>query len=258
MTPPRQEWTLDTRRLGRRVLAYDRVDSTNNVAAALAEDPGNDGVVVLAEEQTAGRGQYGRTWLAPPGASVLMSVLLFPPLPLRRPAVLTAWAAVAVCDVVRRTTGVPAKIKWPNDVLLRGRKVCGILIEQRRGTVAGIGLNVRQTAEELVLAGLTEATSLSQHAPRPLETAEVARLLVGQLDEDYDLLCQGDLGTLEARWKWHLGLLGRQVRARCLDGSEQGRLMELGFDGARLRRPDGTAVVLAPEAVLNMDEVSDD
>jgi BirA family biotin operon repressor/biotin-[acetyl-CoA-carboxylase] ligase len=258
MTPPRQEWKLDTRRLGRRVLVYDRVDSTNNLAAALAEDLGNDGVVVLADEQTAGRGQYGRTWLAPPGASVLMSVLLFPPTPLRRPVVLTAWAAVAVCNLVRHTTGVPAKIKWPNDVLLGGRKVCGILIEQRRGTVAGIGLNVRQTAEELVRAGLTEATSLSQHAPAPLEAAEVSRLLIRQLDEDYDLLCGGDLGTLEACWKWHLGLLGRQVRARCLDGTEQGRLLELGFDGARLRRADGTAVVLAPEAVLNMDEVSGD
>jgi len=258
MMPPRQEWTLDTRRLGRRVLVYDRVDSTNIVAAALAEDPANDGVAVLADEQTAGRGQYGRTWLAPPGASVLLSVLLFPPLPLRRPAVLTAWAAVAVCDVVRRTTGVPAKIKWPNDVLLRGRKVCGILIEQRRGTVAGIGLNVRQTAEELVRAGLTEATSLAQHAEAAPETAEVARLLVRQLDEDYDALCRGDLATLEACWKWHLGLLGRQVRARCLDGIEQGRLVELGFDGARLRRPDGAEVVLAPESVLNLDEVGGD
>lgn len=258
MTPPRQEWALDTRRLGRRVLVYERLDSTNNLAAALAEDPGNDGLVILADEQTAGRGQYGRTWLAPPGASVLLSVLLFPPPPLRRPAILTAWAAVAVCNVVRQITGVPAKIKWPNDVLLRGRKVCGILIEQRRGTVAGIGLNVRQTAEELVRAGLTEATSLAQQAGAAPETPEVARRLVRQLDEDYDLLCGGDLGTLEACWKWHLGLLGRQVRARCLDGTEQGRLTELGFDGAWLRRPDGTTVVLAPEAVLNMDEVSGD
>jgi BirA family biotin operon repressor/biotin-[acetyl-CoA-carboxylase] ligase len=258
MTRPRQEWTLDTRRLGRRVFLYDRVDSTNNVAAALAEDTANDGVVVLADEQTAGRGQYGRTWLAPPGASVLLSVLLFPPPPLRRPAVLTAWAAVAVCNVVRQTTGVPAQIKWPNDVLLRGRKVCGTLIEQRRGTVIGIGLNVRQSADELARVGLPGATSLAQHAPAPPETAEAARLLVRQLDEDYDRLCQGDRATLEACWKWHLGLLGRQVRARCLDGTEQGDLVELGFDGARLRRPDGTAVVLPPEAVLNLDEVDRD
>jgi hypothetical protein len=86
----------------------------------------------------------------------------------------------------------------------------------------------------------------------------VARLLVRQLDEDYVSLCQGDRATLEASWKWHLGLLGRQVRARCLDGTEQGRLVELAFDGARLRRPDGAEVVLAPESVLNLDEVGDD
>ena len=85
------------------------------------------------------------SWLAAPGASVLLSVLLFPPPPLRRPSILTAWAAVAVCKIIQKLVGCAARIKWPNDILLGGRKVCGILIEQGRGTVAGIGLNVRQS-----------------------------------------------------------------------------------------------------------------
>ena len=85
MTSPREEWHLPVHRLGRRVLVYDRLDSTNRRAAQLAADPANDGVAVLAEEQTAGRGQHGRSWLAAPGASVLLSLLLFPPPPLRRP-----------------------------------------------------------------------------------------------------------------------------------------------------------------------------
>src|SRR5947209_4329638 len=153
---PRETWALPTKRLGRRVLVFDRLASTSTLAAELAADPANDGVAVLADEQTAGRGQHGRTWTAPPRSGVLLSLLLFPPNELRRPAVLTAWAAVAVCETVRRVTGVPARIKWPNDVLLRGRKVCGILIEQGRGTVVGVGLNVLQTAEELASAGLTE------------------------------------------------------------------------------------------------------
>src|SRR5438067_7450290 len=151
---PREEWQLDTRRLGRRVLVYDRVDSTSTRAAALAVDPANDGVVILADEQTAGRGQYGRTWTCPGGAGVPMSVLLFPPPALRRPAVLTAWAAVSVCEVIRQTAGLQARIKWPNDVLIQGRKVSGILIEQSRGTVAGIGLNVNQSAAAFAQAGL--------------------------------------------------------------------------------------------------------
>src|SRR5262245_27933915 len=121
-----EEWRLDTVRLGRRVLAFRRLDSTNAFALARAGDPAEDGLVVLADEQTAGRGQHGRAWACPDGGGVLMSVLLFPPPPLRRPVVLTAWAAVSVCEVLRRTAGLQARIMWPNDVLVRGRKVCGI------------------------------------------------------------------------------------------------------------------------------------
>src|SRR5438046_7649419 len=138
---PIERWQLDTCRLGRQVLIFDEVDSTNSRAAALAADPANDGLVILAWAQSAGRGQHGRSWQCPAGDGVLLSVLLFPPPPLRRPALLTAWAAVSVCETVREAAGLQARIKWPNDVLVQGRKVCGILIEQGRGTVAGIGLN---------------------------------------------------------------------------------------------------------------------
>jgi BirA family biotin operon repressor/biotin-[acetyl-CoA-carboxylase] ligase len=179
-------------------------------------------------------------------------MLLFPPPALRRPAVLTAWAAVAVCGTVRKLTGVPARIKWPNDVYLRGRKVCGILIEQGRGTVVGIGLNVQQTAAEFAAADLPLATSLGQHVPGPLDTAEVARALLRELDAEYDLLCQGDLSTLEACWKWHLGLLGRAVLVECHDGDRAGRLVDLSFVGVELEQHDGTRRVLAPEKVLHL------
>src|SRR5262249_33402417 len=101
MTTPLDVWNLDTGRIGRRVLVYDVVDSTNNLAAALANAPANDGVAILAGRQTAGRGQHGRTWQTPANSAVLLSVLCFPPPPIRRAAVLTAWGAVAVCETVR-------------------------------------------------------------------------------------------------------------------------------------------------------------
>src|SRR5437660_778588 len=150
---PREVWDFPGRSVGRQVLVFERVDSTNNLAASLATQPGGEGLAILADEQTAGRGQHGRNWLAPSQSSVLLSVLLFPPVELRRPVLLTAWAAVAVCEVVRQTTGVQPRIKWPNDVFLRGRKVCGILIEQSQqgsttAVIAGIGLNVTQTEEQ--------------------------------------------------------------------------------------------------------------
>jgi BirA family biotin operon repressor/biotin-[acetyl-CoA-carboxylase] ligase len=263
MTQPCEEWQLDTRRLGRRVLVFDRVSSTNTLAASLAGDPANDGVAVLADEQTAGRGQYGRAWVAAPGAGVLLSLLLFPPPPLRRPAVLAAWAAVSVCATVRQVAGTStACIKWPNDVLLHGRKVCGILIEQAQtaragggeaATVVGIGLNVRQTAADLAEAGLPQATSLAAHTATPPDTRAVAARLIRQLDEEYDRLCRGDLATLEASWKGHLGLLGRPVLAEGHDGSSRrGRLLELGFDGIVLEESGSAPLVLPPEKVRHL------
>jgi BirA family biotin operon repressor/biotin-[acetyl-CoA-carboxylase] ligase len=271
MTPPREEWSLDTRRLGHRVLVFDRLDSTNTRAAQMADDPANDGLAILADEQTVGRGQHGRTWLAGPGQSVLLSLLFCPQPELCRPAILTAWAAVGVCATIRRTIGRPSRIKWPNDVLLDDRKVCGILIESavrqspqrateggQRMTVVGIGLNVQQSAEMFAEAGLPDATSLAQFTASPLDTHAVAANLIRQLDRDYDGLYQGDLGALEANWKAHLGLLGKQVVAECHHGTYRGRLLELSFHGIELARPGEPSLVLAPERIQHVWETTEE
>lgn len=227
------EWTLPTQRIGQRTCVYDCVESTNTLAGSFVGEPDAHGRAILAHEQTAGRGQHGRTWTAPPGSSVLLSVLLHPPAELNRPVLLTAWAAVSVCAVVQRLTNLPCRIKWPNDVFLQGRKVAGILIEQGQATVAGIGLNVTQSAEFFAAVGLTEATSLAQHGAT--QTAEeVARLLLHELDEAWSALEAGEGELLESRWKWHLGVLGQVVRLECHDGDIVGRLLETGFDGLAL------------------------
>lgn len=253
MNPTCEEWQLDTRRLGRRVLVFDRLESTNTYAASLAHDPANDGLVILANEQSAGRGQHGRTWTCPPGAGILLSVLMFPPAALRRPVLLAAWAAVAVCETVRLTTGQQARIKWPNDVLVRGRKVCGILIEQSRATVAGIGLNVNQSAESFAAAKLPDAGSLALFAPNSLATHDVARLLITQLDEEYDRLCGGDRSTLEARWQWHSGLLGKTVAVECHDTEHVGRLLDMTWDAVVVQTEESTRSI-RPETVRHIRE----
>src|SRR5262245_36581737 len=104
-------WRLGTRRVGRCVLVYRLTDSTNTRAFERAGQPDTDGLALLADEQLAGRGQYGRRWLAAPRSSVLMSVLLYPPVSVNRPALLTAWAAVSVCEVAGKLTGVEPSIK---------------------------------------------------------------------------------------------------------------------------------------------------
>jgi BirA family biotin operon repressor/biotin-[acetyl-CoA-carboxylase] ligase len=253
---PREEWTLETRRLGRRVLVYSSIESTNTRAATLANDPANDGIAILADEQTAGRGQHGRSWTCQPGVGVLLSVLMFPPPSLRRPVVLAAWAANSVCEVIAKVIGTQATIKWPNDVLIASRKVCGILIEQGRGTVVGIGLNVNQTKESLDAEGLPQAASLRLFTEKTLDCHQVARLLIQELDDQYDLLCQGNFAKVETDWRSHTGLLGKDVVVECYEGTYRGRLRELAWEGLQLEVPGKAPLRLVPEAVKHVTAAS--
>jgi BirA family transcriptional regulator, biotin operon repressor / biotin---[acetyl-CoA-carboxylase] ligase len=246
-----EEWRNVGQRVGQRVLLHELVESTNALALALAHHPEHDGLVLLTREQTAGRGQHGRTWTAPPGSSVLLSALLFPPPSVCRPALLTAWAAVSVCETVRDLTGIEATIKWPNDVLIGGRKVCGILIEQRVGTVAGIGLNLNQGEEHFQMAGLIEATSLAIDTGQEFDFREVARRLIQCLDTWYGRLIDGDLASLESSWRERLGLSGRVVIAECHEGTVTGWLRELSF-AAIVLETEGTVRRLLPEVIRHL------
>jgi BirA family biotin operon repressor/biotin-[acetyl-CoA-carboxylase] ligase len=238
--------------IGRQIWHYTTTESTNAVAATLPADPANLGLVILTDEQTAGRGQYGRHWLAPPGSSVLMSVVLFPPPELLRSALLCAWAAVSVAELVFAATGRQARIKWPNDVLLQGKKIAGILIEQARATVVGIGLNVTQSADDFERAGLPLAGSLTLVTGLEFQTNDLAQELIERLDAEYDDLLRGETAALESRWKWRIGLLGREVIAVDASGDcQRGRLRDITFDHIELEHSGGVKR-LQPEVVRQL------
>lgn len=259
MFTPRETWRFDTERIGRRVLVYDTVDSTNTRAAELAQaDPDANGLVLVAEQQTAGRGQYGRVWLSRPGSSLLMSVVLRPPPDLLRPVILTAWAAVSVAEAILALTGVQSRIKWPNDLLVRGKKVCGILIEQTSTggaatTVAGIGLNLNQTADEFGRAALPDAISLGILTDGVIDARNAVGVVVRKLDLEYARLLAGERVAVEADWKWRIGLLGRHVVVEHLGGGvTTGRLREMAFDGLEVETAEGFVRVIAPESVAHI------
>jgi BirA family transcriptional regulator, biotin operon repressor / biotin---[acetyl-CoA-carboxylase] ligase len=247
------------RHIGRRLIHFDATDSTNARAAELAHDPAAAGTVVTADLQTRGRGQHGRVWESPPGANVLLSALLAPPPALRRPVVLTAFAAVVVADTILQVTGKQARIKWPNDVLLGGKKVCGILIEGGVAAaerdphfVVGIGLNVNQSADDFARLGLTDATSLSIDVGQRLDVKGITQLLIRSLDAEYARLLAGEQAALESCWQWRLGLDGRPVTVELMDATEvRGRLVELGFGGLTLETA-GAVRRLLPEEVRHI------
>lgn len=255
MTPePREEWQFDTRHIGRRVLVFDELDSTNDLAGRHATAAGEP-VAILALHQTAGRGRFGRVWRSRPGSALLLSVAFQPPPDLRRPSVLTVWAAVAVAEAVQRLTSLNPVIKWPNDLLVNGQKVCGILIEQGAATIVGIGLNLNQTREEFDAAGLPVAASLAALSRSEVELKTAAGAVLHSLDDEYHALLV-NRGSVEEKWRTRTGLLNGTVELERSDGARlHGTLLRLSFDEVELESASGDRVRLAPEAVEHIRAV---
>jgi BirA family biotin operon repressor/biotin-[acetyl-CoA-carboxylase] ligase len=217
-------------------VVWNRVTSTNDLAVRAGDSRSNDGLVVLAEEQTSGRGRQGRSWTAPPRSSILMSVLLFPP-PHLMPGDsaarsgqtwLTALGAIATADVVSSWLGQSARIKWPNDVRVKGRKIAGILVERSLapksvpvssqsaskpawGAVIGIGLNANLPREDFSPELAVRATSLQiERGGARVDRSEFARDLIRRLDHWYDVSRADGPESLNAAWcerSEHLGCL---------------------------------------------------
>jgi BirA family biotin operon repressor/biotin-[acetyl-CoA-carboxylase] ligase len=226
--------------LGGPVVNLDVTGSTNDVARALATAGAPAGTVVLAEEQTAGRGRQGRSWIAPRGQALTLSILARAGA--EALALLPLTAAVAVCEACERTVPVECAVKWPNDVWIGERKVAGILIEarpQEEWAVIGIGLNVTSTIEELPAQLRDTATSLSIAAGAEVERGRVLEALLERLA--VWLPAAGD--RLLPAYRERDALYGRSIAwtagSQRLEGEakgvdEQGNLVVFTADGGRM------------------------
>ncbi|HKB16100.1 MAG TPA: biotin--[acetyl-CoA-carboxylase] ligase, partial [Planctomycetota bacterium] len=243
---------LKTDRVGRVLQVVPSVESTNDLAraaVAAAPDPSAvDGHAFLALHQTQGRGRQGRTWTAPPGTSFLGSVILFPgPRPV---AAVTATAALAVVDVVTSLVPTPVTIKWPNDVLVEGRKVAGILIEARAAAggapifVAGIGVNVNQSLLDFPRELRSSASSILYARGYPVDLAEFCATLLEALERRYMSLRAREDQALAEAFLDRLGLRNRPVKMEAGGKLLRGSLDGFSFgEGIRLTGPKGTQTV---------------
>ena len=176
--------------LGRELVCMDTVDSTNSEIKRRALEGAKEGLTVLADRQTAGRGRRGRGFISPAGKGLYLSVLLRPESALRELLWLTAWTGVAVCDAVEAVCGFRPGIKWTNDIVWNGRKLCGILTElgmegesaQPQYVVIGVGINVSQTAEDFGPEVAPLAVALQEILERPPRRAALAAALLRSLD----------------------------------------------------------------------------
>jgi BirA family transcriptional regulator, biotin operon repressor / biotin---[acetyl-CoA-carboxylase] ligase len=248
---------LRTRQFGRTVYAFDAIDSTNQFAKSLALRGHVEGTLVYAEHQTRGRGRWGRNWESSRGKGLLFSVLLRPdPCPVGIGG-LTLMAATSVTQVLERHLDLRPKLRWPNDVILDGRKVAGVLTEAQRGAdgvsfaVLGLGLNVSQTEADFPADLLGKAGSLESTAGRPVDRLALFAELIVQLERDYRRFRASGPEFALNRWVRRNAILGRTVTLRTRAGEEtgrvrgfraDGRLVLVGEDGKEKRFSDGEVV----------------
>ncbi len=231
---------LKTRQIGRQIVSYEETDSTNDAVFQLGEQGVEEGVCVLAEHQRQGRGRMGRRWTAPKGESVLLSVLLRPRLAPSDLPKITLSAAVSTARAVRELTGQTPGIKWPNDLLYKEKKFCGILTEMSAETdrvnfiVLGIGVNVNSAASALPPG----STSLSEIAGKTVSRVDLTRRLLEHLEKDYQRLKDGRFAELVEEWEHFSVTTGRRVEAKLLDRVIHGQASGIDSDGALWIRKD--------------------
>ncbi len=214
---------LKAKVFGRNVVHFSEVDSTNNYAKKIVLEGCEEGTIVTADYQTCGRGRLGRRWDSSDKKGVWMSLVLRPNIPFEEIQIITLAASVAVVKALKEVADVETGIKWPNDIIIGGKKVCGILVEMNMEIdrinflVLGIGLNVNQQADDFPEDITDKATSLrisleqSSGIKKPLIRSEFIRAIVLKFEEIYDKVICGGYEEIISEWKKYSVTLGKEV-----------------------------------------------
>ena len=231
---------LGTKRLGTKFHYFEEIDSTNSHVRRLAETGAPEGEVVIAERQFEGRGRLGRSWESPPYCNLYFSLLLRPALaPVHAPQI-TLMAAVALADTVAAFVVEPPVIKWPNDILLQGKKVAGILTESScdakriEFVILGIGVNLNFPREGMPETIRDRATSLMEVGGKSFSRENFLRRLIQDLDRCYGVLEDFGFDAIAPRWEAYFALRGRRVRVEMVDEVISGTATGIDGDGALL------------------------
>jgi BirA family transcriptional regulator, biotin operon repressor / biotin---[acetyl-CoA-carboxylase] ligase len=230
--------------IGRDIRVFEQTTSTNDVIERLARDGVAEGVVVFAESQTKGRGRLGRKWISPPRKGLWLSVLLRPPLRPDAATQLTVAAATSLSRAIRQTTSLVPEIKWPNDILIRGRKVAGVLTElsaeldRVNHVVLGIGIDVNLNASDLPADLRRIASSLKIETGAAIRRADLAAALLRELDRDYGLICGKQFAKISEEWEEQCVTLGQRVRISIGERTISGRAEALDERGTLLLRTE--------------------
>ncbi|GGB52190.1 bifunctional ligase/repressor BirA [Fictibacillus barbaricus] len=229
---------------GKKIVYQPSVKSTQEIAYSLARDGAPEGSIVLADEQTGGRGRLGRAWQSPAGTGIWMSLILRPEIPLQKAPQLTLLIAVAASKAIEKVTGLEAAIKWPNDLLINGKKTAGILTELQaeadsiHSVIVGIGMNVNQESKHFSEEIAQIATSLAIEGGKTYKRAEVIGYLLQEIESLYHQYLQNGFGVIKLLWEARAFSLGKRITARSVTGSITGYAKGITDEGVLLLEDD--------------------
>lgn len=237
----------DNQTVGKKIHVFDQLDSTNSEAYRRAREGGEEGEVVVADCQLRGKGRLGRSWLSPPGANLYVSVILRPPIEARNAPLLTLMAAVATVKAVKRISGIQPRIKWPNDLLINGKKVAGLLNEMnaRAGQVdfviLGIGINVNMSPGTIPEEMRLIATSLGEELGHEISRVELLHALLKEVEGEYRAFLAGERERILREWEGFSRMVGTTVEVKSFNEVIRGRVKGIDSHGSLiLMAPDGS------------------
>ncbi len=238
LTPSEVKPLLKTKWMGKRIHHFQSLDSTNSKAYQLALNGAEEGEAIISESQEKGRGRLGRQWFSPPSLNLYLSVILRPKIPPHQAPLITLTAAVATADAIRDFSGLLPLIKWPNDILLRGRKVAGLLneihseMDRVHFVILGIGVNLNTDEKQFSKEIRPIATSLKIEMGRAVSRKDFFQSLLFELERWYSVLLEGGGAVVLKAWRERADIGGRRVKVTSFGETVIGTAVDVDLDGA--------------------------
>lgn len=239
---------LKTEFIGKVIHYEETVDSTQKMAHMLSHEGVVEGTVVIAEEQTGGRGRMDRVWHSPKSTGVWMSLILRPKIPLQRAPQLTLLTAVAIVQAIQEITSLTPQIKWPNDILIEQQKVTGILTELQAdadriiSVIIGMGLNVNQTVDDFPPELREIATSLRVKEGKEIDRAELIKVIFHKFETLYSIFLEKGFYPIKLLWESYAISIGKDITARTLNGTITGIALGITDEGVLKVKDDSGEV----------------
>jgi BirA family biotin operon repressor/biotin-[acetyl-CoA-carboxylase] ligase len=238
LTPSEIKPILKTKWIGKTIHHFHTLDSTNSKAYQLALDGAEEGEVVVAESQEKGRGRLGRQWFSPPFLNLYLSVILRPKIPPHQASLITLMAAIATADAIQKFSGFLPLIKWPNDILLRNRKVAGLLneinseMDRIHFVILGIGINLNMDEKVFSKEIRTVATSLKIEMRQTISRKAFLQSLLQELEKWYTIFMKQGSAVILKAWRDRAHLKGRRVKVTSFGETLGGIAVDVDSDGA--------------------------